>query len=252
MKHFRMIGEAIGIRHPVENFEDVTDKGFPYYQLDGHYAVCEFCESAVQIVGGASNSVQTGHRRMYAAHCRKEIQGLPFCDHRRCVGYKGNANNWQRIYKQQSAVETNKNLQAYIDSHGREIATELYHLTGIRFTNQSGVNKLFRDVYGSFIAHGGLYVSEWYPVAVPYMMMNKTAPVKFFGYVMSDELKQKLRRYGIVLNDHNQFKENGYEVTFTMDNDENPRYINVRLVTAKTRIELLSCPATWLSRDDMG
>lgn len=252
MKHFRMIHAEIDNRHPVENFEDVTDKKFPYYQSNRHYAVCEFCESAVQIVGGANNSIQTGHRRMYAAHCRTKIQGLPFCNYKQCVGYKGNANNWQRVYKQLSVEEENAKLRDYIDSHGKEIATELFRLTKIRFTNKEGVNSLFNDVYDSFKAHGGLRVKEWYPVAIPYMMMYRTAPVRFWGYIMSDSLKPSLSRYHVVLDDSNKFKKSGYQITFTLDNDDNPKYINVRLVSTKNRIELLKCPAKWLSQDDMG
>ncbi|KAA0769295.1 hypothetical protein DN392_26360 [Bacillus sp. BB51/4] len=236
MKKFYKINESKENNdkpHSVTEFENITNKEFPYYQKGSKYACCEFCGSVVSITNGANNSsCSNATRAMYAKHTSLK-DGLPFDpDYKNCIGYSGNAGGWQQIFTQEKGVLKNQKLENYINSHKVDIAKELFDLIGIRFSNTSGVNNLFNEMYESFTANKGLYVKKWYPSTVPFLLMQRTSNLNFWGYIVNDAIVQELKNEGIEI-DGNQFKESDYQISFDLNKDDFPTHIIVRLLDSK-------------------
>ena len=69
MKYIKL---ETGCRLTVDQFENNTNKSYPYYQDGKKYALCPACGSSVQIIGGINNLTQNKERKMYAAHTRSK------------------------------------------------------------------------------------------------------------------------------------------------------------------------------------
>ncbi|MEH7030012.1 hypothetical protein [Bacillus wiedmannii] len=244
MKNFYLIGESKlnGDKpHSVTEFENVTSKEFPYFQNGSKYACCEFCGSVVSITNGVNNNSRSNATRaMYAKHTSTK-DGFDFNDnYKECVGYSGNEKGWQQLFTQGGKTKKNQDLENYIDKHKDEIGSQLFDLSGVRFSNKSGVNPLFVKMYDSFKANRGLYIESWYPSMVPHLLMQKTSNLNFWGYIVNDDIAQMLSNQGLKL-DGNQFKESGYDISFDLDNDEKPTHLIVRLVGSGNAIEISKC-----------
>lgn len=228
----------------VENFEDETEKIFPYYQNGNKYALCPTCESSVQIIGGCNNKGQSKSvKRIFAAHTKSEIDGFNFDETSKkgCPNYQGNKNNWQRIYEKNDGVPINREVENYILTHKIELAEELSTFTDIRFEkynkklNKKEANSLFDKLYDSFKNNGGLHIRQgnFIPEFISRLLIQKASPIKFWGYVVSDDLKEKIERNkelkSCVVG--NQFMAD-FDVYFvgTLDNDQAPKYLLLKLV----------------------
>ena len=106
---------------------------------------------------------------------------------------KDNKGNWQGIYQVNTNVSENEELKMYIENNKVLVAKELSKLTGIAFDNHVGVNTLFDNLYKSFIDNGGLYREKWHPETVLRILLINAAPVKFWGYMVSNEVADKIK-----------------------------------------------------------
>jgi len=247
MKKIKLLdGENI----KVVNFDNKTNKEFPYYQNKGsRYACCPYCCSVVNVKGGRENAKQSIQQRMYASHQASKVNGFELKDYQECPFYQGNQGNWQGVYRINNKVTENKELRTYIEGNRVAIAEELSELTGVAFKNREGVNSLFECLYQSFIDNGGLHRNQWHPDMISRIMLINSAPVEFWGYkVILDSVVNVIRRNKVLgdnLKLNNQFKSDR-DVTFvaTMDDNENPQRINVKLVWGtEDEIVLKSVPA---------
>ena len=121
MKYIKL---ETGCRLTVDQFENNTNKSYPYYQDGKKYALCPTCGSSVQIIGGINNLTQNKGRKMYAAHTRSKVIGLNYDEEAKlnCLNYEGNANNWQRIFDARADVNENQEALEFINEHINEIA----------------------------------------------------------------------------------------------------------------------------------
>lgn len=234
----------------VVNFDDVTNKKSPYYQSGGsRYASCPFCNSVVNIKGGYENKKQSTQQKMYASHHGNEVEGFELKDYKNCPFYQGNKGNWQGVYQVNKKIRANEELQTYIENNKVAIAAELSDLTGISFKNQYGVNTLFDSVYESFILHNGLCRMNWHPEMVSHIILINAATIKFWGYkVISEEVANIIRENSVInssLGSNNQFKSNGIKVSFiaTMNNNDNPEKIHIKLVWDNSELVLKTISA---------
>jgi hypothetical protein len=233
----------------VSEFDDRTHKKPPYYQNNGsRYASCPNCGSVVSIKGGHENKNQSNQKRMYASHLAHAVNGFELNDYRHCEFYQGNEGNWQGVYQVNAGIAENEELRTYIQENQVVIARELLELTGILFENRSGVNNLFNDIHQSFKKNMGLYRKRWHPDAVPRIMLERAAPVRFWGYIVND--KKIARRIsenqviGAGLNlKSNQFKGANVSFVAAVDNNENPQRIRIKLVWGNEELVLKSVSA---------
>lgn len=228
----------------VESFEEETKKQKPYYQGGNKYALCPTCNSSVQIIGGSNNKGQSrSGKKMFASHTQSEIFGFNFNEisKKNCPNYHGNKNNWQGIYESNNNVPINKEVENYILNHKVELAEELTTLTDIKFekynreAQKREPNSLFEKLYESFKENGGLHIREgnFIPEFISRLLLQKASPIKFWGYIINDNLKNKLKGSN-TFKDFligNQIKS---DITMyfvgTLDNDQSPRFIILKLI----------------------
>lgn len=220
----------------VVNFDDKTNKMYPYYQQGSRYARCPFCDSVVNIKGGAENKNQSTQKKIYASHHGNEVEGFELKDYKNCPFYQGNKGNWQGVYQVNKDAVENEELKIYIENSKVAIAEELSELTGISFKNKDGVNTLFVNIYESFISNNGLHRKNWHPEMVSHIILINAAEINFWGYkVISEKVANRIRGKSVInssLGSNNQFKSDGIKVSFiaTMDNNANPKDIHIKLV----------------------
>ncbi|MFJ8517718.1 hypothetical protein [Lysinibacillus xylanilyticus] len=230
----------------VADFENETHKNHPYFQNGGKYAICPTCGSSVQLIGGGNNSTGSSNtKKLYAAHTRNNVNGFNFSSRAKsnCPNYSGNKNNWQGIYQLNLTILDNEDVREYISEYEKDIAKELWSLTGIRFNNQSGVNNLFTDLRQSFESNNGLKIdpTKFVPEFVPRLLIEKANPITIWGNILSDDNKLKVEN-NEELKDSligNQFRPS-FEVNFVgeLDNLQTPKYLIFKLLWGNNQLEL--------------
>lgn len=247
MKHVKL---NTGIIFNVENFEDITNKVYPYFQDGKKYALCPSCGSSVQIIGGNNNLTQNRGGRLYAAHTRGTVRGLDFNATAKlnCINYEGNNNNWQRIYEARQNIPENQEVLKYLDENIDEIASAVENLIGFRCKFKDRRSRLFENLYQSFKDNGGLRIAndQFSPEYLPRMIIERAEPVNCWGAIPIDRTKNYIERAQIFEKsiDNGQFKP-AIEVEFvgTLDNDENPTKFNIKLIFEEGEIALKSISA---------
>ena len=242
MKHVKL---NEGIPFDVENFEDKTNKGFPYFQDGKKYALCPSCGSSVQIIGGINNLTQNKGGRLYAAHTKSIVRGLNFNEAAKlnCINYEGNSNNWQRIYEVRQNIPENQELLEYINENIDEIASAVEALIGFRCKLKDSRSKVFENLYQSFKNNGGLRIAndQFAPEYIPRMIIQRAAPVACWGAIPIGRTKDYIKRNRIFEGsiDKGQFKPT-IEVRFvgTLDHDENPTRLNMRLIIGEEELNM--------------
>jgi len=225
-----------GKRINVSDFDDKTNKAFPYYQNKGsRYASCPLCNSVVSIKGGHDNKNQSNQRKMFASHLGSKVEGFEINDYKNCVFYLGNDGNWQGIYQVNDAIPENEELKTYIAENKVAIADELLALTGIVFKNKHGVNTLFNDILQSFEDNMGLHRNRWHPDTVPRIMLERAEQVWFWGYIVSDaNIATRISNNQVIGGyldlESNQFKGNDIYFVAAVDNNQSPQRIGIKLI----------------------
>lgn len=238
----------------VTDFEEKTHKLFPYYQTGSKYALCPTCGSSVQLIGGENNNTGSSKTpKLYAGHTPNEVEGLRFNskDKKACPNYTGNTNNWQGIYKLNPSIADNKDVENYILANEDKIAEKLWDLTGIRFNNQGGVNKLYNEIYESFKKNNGLKIepTKFVPEFIPRLLLLRANPIKFWGYILNDDNKIKVEECEELKDSFqgNQFKpmfeekkgqKKDVKFVGVLDNDQNPQHLILKLVFEDKQIIL--------------
>lgn len=241
MKHVKL---NEGIPFDVENFEDKTNKSFPYFQAGKKYALCPSCGSSVQIIGGNNNLTQNRGRSLYAAHTRSQVRGLNFdrVAKHNCINYEGN-NNWQRIYEVRENIPENQGVREYLEENIDEIASAVEDLIGFRCKFKSRRSTVFENLYQSFQDNGGLQIAndQFAPEYLPRMIIERAAPVRCWGAIPIGRTKNYIERTQIFEDsiDNEQFKPD-VEVMFvgTLDHDENPTRLNMRLIIGEEELDM--------------
>ena len=239
-----------GIPFNIDNFEDKTNKNYPYYQKGKKYALCPNCGSSVQIIGGKNNTTQNRARRMYAAHTRSEISGLNFDEESKfnCVNYEGNANNWQRIYEARPDTPENQEILEFINEHIDDIAQAIEDIIGFKCKYANSKSTLFKDLYQSFRINGSLRIepNQFAPEYLPRMIVERAEPIKCWGAIPLERARKHIIR-------NQRFKDSMDGVQFkpvidvrlvgTLDNDVNPTQLNIRLIFGEEELDLHHIPA---------
>ncbi|MFM0818942.1 hypothetical protein [Streptococcus suis] len=243
MKHVKL---NEGIPFDVENFEDKTNKSFPYFQAGKKYALCPSCGSSVQIIGGNNNLTQNRRGRLYAAHTKSQVRGLNFNEAAKhnCINYEGNNNNWQRIYEVRQNIPENQGVLEYLEENIDEIASAVEDLIGFRCKFKRGRSAVFEHLYQSFKDNGGLRIAndQFAPEYLPRMIIKRAAPVRCWGAIPIGRTKNYIERTQIFkgsIDNKEQFKP-AVEVMFvgTLDNDENPTRLNMRLIIGEEELDM--------------
>lgn len=219
----------------VVEFDARTNKVYPYYQNSGsRYARCPYCHSVVNIKGGRENKNQSTHKKMFATHHTKKIDRFELNNYQECPFYQGNKNNWQRLYQINNNITENRELKNHIDNNQVIIAEELSQLTGIAFSNLNLVNTLFDKLYKSFIKNGGLCRKQWHPEMISRIILINAGPVMFWGYkIISDEVALIIKKNNDTkdaITDNNQFVKDNVFFVATLDNNDNPNNIHLKLL----------------------
>ncbi|SUN51560.1 Uncharacterised protein [Streptococcus dysgalactiae subsp. dysgalactiae] len=246
MKYIKL---KTGVPFNIDNFEDRTNKNYPYYQNGKKYALCPSCGSSVQIVGGKNNPTQNRTRRIYAAHTRSEIDGLDFDEESKfnCVNYEGNDNNWQRIYEVRPDTPENQEIINFINEHIDDIAQEIESIIGFKCKYARTRSKLFEDLYQSFIDNGGLHISDdqFVPEYIPRMIVQRAKPVKCWGAIPLNETRNLIVQNQNFKNSiqEGQFKPLiDVEIVGVLDNDMNPTRLNIKLIFGEGEMNLHHVP----------
>ncbi|WAX25073.1 hypothetical protein YS771_GM000064 [Streptococcus phage YS771] len=242
MKHVKL---NTGIPFDVENFEDKTNKSFPYFQDGKKYALCPCCGSSVQIIGGINNLTQNKGGRLYAAHTKSKVKGLNFNEAEKlnCINYEGNNNNWQKIYEARQNIPENQVVLEYIKENIDEIASAVEDLIGFRCKLKYSRSKMFENLYQSFIANGGLCIAndQFAPEYIPRMIIERASPVNCWGAIPIGRTEGYIKRTQTFKGsiDKGQFKP-AIEVKFvgTLDHDENPTRLNMRLIIGEKEFDM--------------
>ena len=242
MKHVKL---NTGIPFDIEKFEDKTNKSFPYFQAGKKYALCPSCGSSVQIIGGINNLTQNKERRLYAAHTKNKVRDLNFNEVAKlnCINYKGNNNNWQRIYETRQNIPENQEVLEYINENIDEIASAVEELIGFRCKLKDSRSKVFENLYRSFKVNGGLCIAkdQFAPEYIPRMIIERAGPVQCWGAIPIGRTKDCIQRTQTIEGsiDKGQFKPT-IEVKFvgTLDHDENPTRLNMKLIIGNEELDM--------------
>lgn len=234
-----------GIPFDVENFEDKTSKSIPYFQAGKKYALCPSCGSSVQIIGGTNNLTQSGGGRLYAVHTRSKVRGLDFNEAAKlnCINYQGNKYNWQRIYEVRQNIPENQEVLKYLEENIDKIASDVEDLIGFRCKFKDRRSTVFENLYRSFKDNGGLCIEndQFAPEYLPRMIIERASPVKCWGAIPVGRTKNYIERTQNFQRsiDKGQFKP-AIEVEFvgTLDNDENPTKLNMRLIIGEEELDM--------------
>lgn len=218
-------------------------KAFPIFKLEKKYALCPSCGSSVQIIGGNNNLTQNRGRSLYAAHTQSQVRGLNFNEAAKhnCINYEGNNNNWQRIYEVRQNIPENQGVLEYLEENIDEIASAVEDLIGFRCKLKSRRSAVFENLYQSFRDNGGLRIAndQFAPEYLPRMIIERAAPVRCWGTIPIGRTKNYIERTQIFEDsiDNEQFKPD-VEVMFvgTLDHDENPTRLNMRLITGEEEL----------------
>lgn len=242
MKYIKL---KTGLPFDIDNFEDRTNKSYPYYQNGKKYALCPSCGSSVQIIGGKYNLTQTRTRRIYAAHSRSKIDGLNFDEESKfnCVNYEGNDNNWQKIYEVRANTPENQEILNFIKDNIDDIAREVESIIGFKCKYASKRSKLFEDLYQSFIGSGGLHIAndQFAPEYVPRMIVQRAEPVNCWGAIPLERTQNRIIREPNFADSMvgTQFKPRvDVKLVGTLDNDVNPTQLNIKLIFEDEELEL--------------
>lgn len=215
----------------VDFFENISNKEYPYFQDGNKYAICPYCMSSVQIIGGDNNSTQSKQKNIYAAHTKNKISGLMFNEKLKntCVCYEGNRNNWQQIYtKNSSSKKENLILKKYIEDNKDKIKKEISEIIGFNCSD-----KFFNKFYESFIKNKGLYEQNFVPSYVSRKIVYLSEPIGCWGFIVKDSIKNKIikeREFSTAF-EKNQFKpELETQLVGVLDNDVMPKKILVKLL----------------------
>ncbi|WP_412771632.1 hypothetical protein [Ligilactobacillus murinus] len=220
----------------INEFEKKTNKQPPYYQTGGKYALCPWCKSSVQIIGGLNNSTHSRTRKMYAAHTPNETTKLNFDNEAKfeCVNYKGNDNNWQKIYTISKTEQKNQELVDFIENNIDQIAKDVGNILGFKFILDSGKrSKVFDKVYESFKKNGGLRVPNFTPEYIPRMIAIKADPVSCWGLIPYEKTLKRILESSKLKEsmEGNQIKPTDtVKVICVLDDDEHPKHLKTRLI----------------------
>ncbi|MBO4108510.1 hypothetical protein [Streptococcus suis] len=183
--------------------------------------------------------------RLYAAHTKSNVRGLNFNEaaKHRCINYEGNNNNWQRIYEVRQNIPENQDVLEYLEENIDEIAIAVESLIGFKCKFQDRRSTVFENLYQSFIANGGLCITndQFVPEYLPRMIIKRAAPVKCWGAIPIGRTKDYLERTqtfeGSI--EKGQFTP-AIEVEFvgTLDHDENPTRLNMRLIIGEKELDM--------------
>ncbi|MFR1820600.1 MAG: hypothetical protein ACLSXK_04755 [Lactococcus petauri] len=232
----------------VHSFEEETRKEFPYYQNGKKYAVCPTCGSSVQLIGGENNREHSRvSNSLYAAHTKSSINGFAFDATKKnnCPNYTGNENNWQGIYESNRALPINQEVEHYILNNEIEIAEELSQITGIKFEKFNHkekikeANSLFDRLFDSFRRNGGLMMrpENFVPEFIPRLLIQKAAPIPFWGYVIWEKsIRERIKKHKQLskfLSDKQFCPNINVSLVGTLDDDENPKWLLLKLVWNK-------------------
>ncbi|WP_342467737.1 hypothetical protein [Bacillus sp. FSL W8-0629] len=224
---------------PVTNFEDKTNKEFPFYQNGAKYALCPTCGSSVQIINGRNNVTQNRSKTIYAAHTKGYVNGLKFDENAKlnCPSYNGNAKNWQKIYKKRAGKIKNSEVEKYITLNIRQIALEVEQIIGFKCEYGEGrQSRLFNNLYNSFKSNDGLCIdpNQFVPDYIPRLIIERADPVKCWGAIPNNEIiKEKIKnniRLEKSLDLGGQFKPDiNVQLVGVLDDDNNPARLEIRL-----------------------
>lgn len=225
-----------GERFHISEFEKKTNKQYPYYQHGRKYALCPYCKSSVQVVGGINNSTHSRNQKMYAAHTQNEITKLNFDNEAKleCVNYEGNNDNWQKIYTISQTEQENQEIVDFIENNINQIAKRVGKILGFKFILDSGKrSKVFDKVYESFKKNGGLRVSNFTPEYIPRMIAIKADPVPCWGLIPYEKTLKRIlgstKLKGSM--EGKQIKPTDtVKVVCVLDNDEHPKHLKTRLI----------------------
>lgn len=234
MKYIKL---ETGSRLTVDQFENNTNKSYPYYQDGKKYALCPACGSSVQIIGGINNLTQNKERKMYAAHTRSKVIGLNYDEEAKlnCLNYEGNANNWQRIFDARADVNENQEALEFINEHINEIAQEVERIIGFKCKYANRTSKLFDELYQSFINNGGLRIlpNQFVPEYIPRLIVLRAGVVSCWGAIPLEKIRNQITNNEILKDsiDEGQFKPKiDVKLVGILDNDANPTQLIIKLV----------------------
>lgn len=177
---------------------------------------------------------------MHAAHTQNGVKDIPFDAQAKlnCHYYKGNRNNWQRIYERKSDTEENQYVERYIEENKSEIAQQIGNIIGLKCVYRNRESKLFKDMYESFKANGGLRIpsNQFIPEYLPRLIIERANPVKCWGSIFNDvKMKgsiQKKQEFKDAF-EGKQFKparKYNVELVGTLNDDQNPTKLVVKLI----------------------
>lgn len=249
----------------VSKFENETNKSYPYYQNGKKYALCPTCSTSVQIIGGCNNQAYSAinTKSMYAAHTKGEISGLLFDEDRKlnCIAYRGNRNNWQRIYEKREDVEENKDIEIYIEKNKFQIARDIENIIGFKCFSQKNQQtlKLFESIYQSFKENKGLCMApeQFIPEYIPLLIIVKSNPVDCWGFVPVGKTKDKiinnasLKPFIFEEKKDNRletkfkpnFSKSKVELVCVLNDDNDPQHIIIKLLYNEKELILNKIPA---------
>lgn len=220
----------------VEFFENKSNKEYPFFQNGNKYAICPWCKTSVQIIGGNNNITKSNKKNIYASHTKNKIQGIDFDVQLKeeCIYYKGNKNNWQQIYTTENkSIEENRELKEYILENISDISKEIEEITGFKCSK-----KLFDKIYNSFLENKGLFTKVFAPDYVSRLMIYLSNPIECWGHIIvKDNIKNKINKNFTNSLDDNKFIPNiSTRLVGVLDNDYNPEKIIIKLLYDNTEV----------------
>lgn len=213
----------------VEFFENKSNKDYPFFQNGNKYAICPWCKTSVQIIGGNNNTTKSNQKKIYASHTKNKIQGINFDVQLKeeCIYYKGNKNNWQKIYTTKNDIKReNSELKNYISNNISSISKEIEEITRFKCST-----KLFEKIYNSFCENKGLYVEKFAPDYVSRQIICLAEPVSCWGHVIREDIKNIINQTFINSLEKEKFKPDiATKLVGVLDNDVNPTKVIIKLL----------------------
>lgn len=243
MKYFKLID---GGTYHINEFEEKTNREFPYYQNGKRYALCPTCGSSIQLIGGENNNTQSRTGKYYAAHTRNPIEGLLYDIERKnkCANYEGNQNNWQGIYQRGGRFPENEELSIFINENQLDIAKKVGDLIGFNGLKGDGTpTAIFDKMLESFIRNGGLCIlpEQFVPDYIPRMIIERAEPVSCWGATPYEEIRNRIQQNPNLQESIEgvQFIPNiRTELVCVLNNVENPTQIIIRLLFGQDELDL--------------
>ncbi|MEI5992047.1 hypothetical protein A5881_003603 [Enterococcus termitis] len=175
---------------------------------------------------------------IYAGHTKNAVNGLDYSVEKKinCIMYKGNKENWQKIYEKSESNIINKDLELFLETNKEEIAIEIQKIIGFKCKFRDGVSGLYLRLVNSFIDNKGLFLKPNYlvPEYIPRLIITRASPVTLWGYIPLDAVKELIEQVpelAPAIDEDGKFKPKGHvQFVGVLDNDRNSSEIKIKLL----------------------